>query len=184
MPTIQNGVDVEALTATIGALTEKPEDARVTFSATTKWFGGARSNTEIERLRVEQPDKPGESAPYVVHSDEPTVLLGTNTAPNPVELVLSALTSCLAVGYVYNAAARGIKIVDLEFSIEGDLDLHGFLGMKEDVRAGYDGVQVVAHISADAPEEQLRELSAHVQRTSPVLDILTNSVPVTVELAA
>ena len=36
----------------------------------------------------------------------------------------------MAVGFVYNAAAQGIRVESLEFDSEGDLDLHGFLGLR------------------------------------------------------
>ncbi len=180
----RNGVDVGSLAATVEAVQQKPESAKFTFSATTEWGGGAKSFTRIERLQVQSTDDPSRTGPYVVAVDEPKALLGTNTAPNPVELILSALTSCLAVGYSYNAAGRGIAIDALEFDIEGDLDLQGFLGLSEDVRPGYDSIRVTAHITSDAAEEDLRALDEHVQRTSPVLDILANPVPVAVNLTS
>jgi hypothetical protein len=35
------------------------------------------------------------------------------------------------VGFIYNAAAQGIKVDKLDFSLEGDIDLHGFLGLSD-----------------------------------------------------
>src|SRR5712691_1897032 len=115
--------------------------------------------------------------------DEPPVLLGSNHGANAVEVVLHALASCLAVGFVYNAAAQGIRVESLDFDIEGDLDLHGFLGLSDEVRPGYQGVKVIYRAKADAPREKVEALCAYVQRTSPVLDILRNPVPVSVTLA-
>ncbi|MFQ5924951.1 MAG: OsmC family protein [Dehalococcoidia bacterium] len=63
--------------------------------------------------------------------------MGTNVGPNAVETVLHALASCLAVGFVYNAAAQDIKVDRLDFRLEGDLDLHAFLGLSDQVRPGY-----------------------------------------------
>src|SRR6266516_630761 len=40
--------------------------------------------------------------------DEPPVLLGEDTAPNPTEALLAALGSCISVGIHANAVARGI----------------------------------------------------------------------------
>jgi uncharacterized OsmC-like protein len=110
------------------------------------------------------------------------VLLGTNAAPNAVETVLHALASCLAVGFVYNAAARGIRVDSLEFTLDGDVDLHGFLGLSDRVRPGYQGIRVAYRVKADAPREEIVALCDYVQKTSPVLDILRNAVPVTVNL--
>ncbi|MCX7161137.1 MAG: OsmC family protein, partial [Proteobacteria bacterium] len=120
---------------------------------------------------------------YTIPGDEPAALLGQDTAPNAVETVLAALASCLAVGLAYNAAAQGITIEDLEFALEGDLDLQGFLGLSDAVRPGFQNIRITYRVKSDATREKLEELCAYVQRTSPVLDIIRNPVPVTVELA-
>jgi hypothetical protein len=39
-------------------------------------------------------------------------------------------------------------------------------------------------VKADAPKEKLLELCNYVQRTSPVLDIVRNPVPVSMEMVA
>jgi len=111
--------------------------------------------------------------------DEPFVLLGTNKGPNAVELILASLASCLSVGIVYNAAARGIEIKSLGINIEGDIDLQGFLGLSESVRPGYQDIRINCKIESDTPKDKLKELCEHVQKTSPVLDIIANKVSVT-----
>ncbi len=71
----------------------------------------------------------------------------------------------------------------IESSFEGDLDLHGFLGMDESVRNGYENINVIFKIKAAAPKEKLQELVELAQKRSPVFDIVTNKVPVSVQLA-
>jgi uncharacterized OsmC-like protein len=93
--------------------------------------------------------------------------------------VLHALASCLAVGTAYNAAAQGIEIRSLRFDLEGELDLHGFLGLAPEVRPGYQNIRVTCHLDSDAPEDRVAALWEHVQKTSPVLDILRHPVSVT-----
>lgn len=80
---------------------------------------------------------------------------------------------------MYSAAASDITVQELTLALEGDLDLHGFLGLSETIRPGYEGIQVRYHVVSDASAEQLAELMAHAQKTSPVLDIVRNPVPVT-----
>jgi uncharacterized OsmC-like protein len=119
----------------------------------------------------------------VLEGDEPPVLLGGNAGPNAVETILHALASCLAVGVVYNAAAQGIHIEELVFTLEGDLDLHAFLGISQTVRAGYESIRVTCRIESDASREKVEALWEYVQQTSPVLDIIRNPVPVSVAQA-
>jgi uncharacterized OsmC-like protein len=89
--------------------------------------------------------------------------LGSNEGPNAVELLLQALGFCYAVGYVYNVAARGIEISELRYEIEGDLDLHSFLGL-EGPRAGFTAIRATSWVkSPNAGKEQLEELCQYVR---------------------
>lgn len=156
--------------------------ARFQFRAHTVWKGGARSETRIEDFGHAGEEDTSRENPFVLEGDEPPVLLGDDTAPNAVETVLHALVSCLGVGFVYNAAAEGIEVRSLDFDVEGDLDLRGFLGLDEDIRPGYQNVRVTYRVDADAPRDELVELCEYTQDTSPVVDLLRNPVDVTVAM--
>lgn len=178
-----NGVDVSQLVATIEAVKENPELATFQFRSQSRWEGGARATTTIDTFYGAGSEQQ-HARTHTLTGDEPAVLLGSDTAPNAVETVLAGLASCLAVGYAYNAAARGIELDEVTFQIEGDLDLHAFLGLSDTVRPGYEAIRVRYSVKSPASREQLVELGDHVQRTSPVLDIIANRVPVTIELVA
>lgn len=178
-----NGVNVTQLVDTVGAVQGDPSIAQFRFRATTRWQGGGHVTTEIQGFHGAGAEDTSREAPFILVGDEPPVLLGANHGPNAVEVVLHALTSCLAVGFVYNAAARGITVRSLDFDVEGELDLHGFLGLSDDVRPGYQQVRVTYRVDADAPDDVVEELCRYVQRTSPVLDILRNPVEVSVSRA-
>ncbi|MEX0837882.1 MAG: OsmC family protein [Gemmatimonadota bacterium] len=182
--TALNGVDVDQLTETISAIEDDPDLARFEFRARTEWLEGAQARTTIQRFYGAGQEDDSREEPFVLEGDEPPVLLGSNQAPNAVETVLHALASCLAVGYAYNAAAKDITLDALELEMTGELDLQGFLGLNEEVRPGYDNIRVRARIKADAPRETLEELCAYTQKTSPVMDMLRNAVPVEVEIEA
>jgi uncharacterized OsmC-like protein len=109
-------------------------------------------------------------------------LLGENQAPNAPEYVLHALASCLTGTIVYHAAARGIALDGLECTIEGDVDLHGFLGLDETVRPGYRQIKVAFKATGDFDDDQLAEL-AQLTRYSPVRDTVSNPVPVAIEVS-
>ena len=182
MSKMLNGVDVDQLVATINAIKENPDLARFQFRSNTEWVDGGHSRTRIQSFFGAGTEDTSRKKPFVIEGDEPPVLLGTNSAPNAVEAVLASLASCLAVGIAYNAAARGIKIKSLNFTVEGDIDLHGFLGLSEEIRPGYEKIRVNYRIDSDATKEKIEELCDHVQRTSPVLDIIRNEIPVSVTL--
>jgi len=50
------------------------------------------------------------------------------------------------------------------------------------VRPGYQNITVNYQVKSDAPREKIEALCDYVQKTSPVLDILRNPVPVTINL--
>lgn len=180
--TYTNGVNVNQLVATVNAIQQNPDLARFQFRAHNEWVEGGHSRTTIQGFYGAGQEDTSRSNPFIVEGDEPPVLLGGNAGPNAVEAVLHALASCLAVGFIYNAAARGIHVQSLSFDLEGDLDLRAFLGLSEEVRPGYEGIRLTYRVKSDAPRGKIVELCNYVQKTSPVLDIVRNPVPVTISL--
>lgn len=181
--TVVNGVDVDQLVGTIEAIKTNPDLARFQFRAETEWINGGHSRTKIQSFYGAGQEDPSRSKPFTLEGDEPPVLLGNNAGPNAVEAVLHALASCLSVGFVYNAAAQGIRIDELKFKLEGDLDLHAFLGLSEKVRPGFDNIRLTYRVKSSAPREKVEALCEYVQKTSPMLDIIRNPVPVTIKLS-
>ena len=62
--------------------------------------------------------------------------------------------------------------------------MHAFLGLSDRVRPGYQLIRLSYRVQSDAPREDLEALCEYVQKTSPVLDIIRNPVPVSIEMAA
>jgi len=175
----RNGISVDQLMGTIEAVKAQPDLARFQFRSKTTWEGGGHSEARIQSFYGTGYEDSSRDEPFVIVSDEPPVLLGTDQGPNAVELVLAALASCLTVSIVYSTAANDITVQELTLTHEGDLDLHGFLGLSETVRPGYEAIRVRYHLVSDASAEQLDELMTHAKAISPVLDIVRNPVPVT-----
>ena len=178
---IINGVKVDQLFDTVNAVKDKAEIAKFRFRAYNRWVNGGHNRTTVNDFygACQTHDR---SEPFVFEEGEPPVLLGEDKGANPVEYALAALAGCLTTSLVYHAAAKGIKIEEVESRLEGSLDLHGFLGLSESVRNGYESIRVTFKIKADAPEETLKELVELAQKRSPVFDIISNPVPVSVEL--
>src|SRR5437016_13684593 len=143
-----NGVDTSRIAALSNNIQEEPAQGDTLWKAEVIWQNGFRNQIRIRDL----------SASY---ADEPEVLGGTNTAPNPVEQLLGALGSCLAIGYTANASVRGIRIRDLRIELEGHIDLACFLGVKAGY-AGYPEVNLKVNLDADASAETLQDLHEHV----------------------
>jgi hypothetical protein len=87
---------------------------------------------------------------------------------NYLELVvvawyLAAIGSCLAIGFAYNAAARGINLELLDISLEGNLDHQGFLGISDNVRPGFKKIKIACKVKSDTSRDKLEEFFEHVQ---------------------
>ncbi len=117
--------------------------------------------------------------------DEPPVLLGDDTAPNPSEASLAALGSCLAVGIHANAVARNITINRLELELEADINITSVWGTGDvsPKPVGFDAVRVKVHLDADAPQAELDALIAHAKVWSPVANTFTKPVALSVDAA-
>ncbi len=164
-----NSVDIAAVGDLVSAIQDEPTRAQTVWKSTVDWTGGFRSESRSRDF-----------AP--VPSDEPPALGGDDTAANPVEQLLGAFGNCLAVGYAANATAAGITLNSLSIELEGDLDLHTFLGLA-DGHAGFESVTATVTIDSDATEDELASLHSKVVATSPVGHTLQRQVPVTVDLA-
>ncbi len=180
--TVRNGIDVQQLLDTIEATKADDAVGTFTFRAASTWKDGTYNVGSIGGFTHAGQEDDTRAEPFVLDGDEPPVLLGSNRGPNAVELVLQALGFCYAVGYVANAAARGIDITRMDYEVEGDLDVRSFLGL-EGPRPGFTDIRVTGRVSSpNATEAQLVELCQYVQATSPVRDIIANAVPVTTSL--
>lgn len=170
-----NGVDVARMTETIDAIKHDPEIAKFRFRASNIWEDGGHNMTTIHDFYGAKQTVEHEQD-FHIEADEPEMLLGHDLGANPVEIVLSALASCLTTSLVYHAAARGITIRGVESELEGELDLRGFLGMRDDIRRGYQGISITMKVDADASQETLDELVLLARKQSPVADIVSNPV--------
>jgi len=163
-----NAVNIAAVGDLVAAIQDDRTKADTIWQATVDWKGGFRSEARSRDF-------------IPVPSDEPVGLGGEDTAPNPVEQVLGAFGNCLAVGYAANATAAGIELKSLRIELEGDLDLHAFLGLREG-HAGFDSVKATVAIESEASTDQIEELHRKVVSTSPVGHTLQQAIPLTVEL--
>jgi uncharacterized OsmC-like protein len=164
---IVNDLDLDALGMVVETIQADPAAARAGFGVVTRWMGQTRTESRPTAILLG-----GETIArnFAIAADEPEQLLGTDEAPNPQELLLSALNACMTVGYVAGAAVRGITLDSLEIETRGELDLRGFLGLSDTVPPGYPGIDYVVRISGNGTPDQFAEIHAEVQKTSPNFD--------------
>jgi uncharacterized OsmC-like protein len=179
---MRNGVDTAALFATLDAVEANPEIAKFHFRATNRWVSGTHNRSTIHGFYGAGQELTHREV-STFDADHPAVLVGADNAPTPVEYLLHALAACLTSGVANIAAARGVNLTSVESTVEGDIDLVGILGLSDAVRNGYEQIRVSFRLEGDDPEK-LRRVVEQSRLRSAVYDVLTNGVPVSIEVSA
>ena len=179
---LRNGVDTATLFATLDAVKGNTEIAKFQFRATNRWVSGTHNQSTIHGFYGAMQEMTHGQA-FTFDADHPAVLVGADNGPTPVEYVLHALAACLTAGLANIAAARNVNLTEVESTVEGDIDLLGILGLSDEVRNGYQGIKVSFTLRGDDPEK-LRAVVEQSRRRSAVYDVVTNGVPVSIEVDA
>ncbi len=132
---VNNGVNVAALLGARKALEEAPEAAQFKWRAQCEWIDGVHSRSTVEGfygLGAEQLRQKS----FTFDADHPEVFAATDNSATPVEILLSALASCLTAGVASVAQNRGIQLHSVKATVEGDMDIYGILGIDPEVRNG------------------------------------------------
>ena len=177
---VRNGVDTATLFATLDAVKGNTDIAKFQFRATNRWISGTHSQSTIHGFYGAMQELSHEQA-HVYDADHPEVLVGRDDGPTPVEFVLHALAACLTAGVANIAAARGVHLEGVESTVEGDIDLLGIFGLSDDVRNGYQQIRVSFKVRGDDPDK-LREIVEQSRKRSAVFDIVTNGVPIDIQV--
>jgi uncharacterized OsmC-like protein len=182
-PQSRHGVDVPTLFATLDAVKGQRELAKFQFRARNRWISGNHSQSTISDFYGAGQEHEHKRT-YVFDGDHPAVLVGSDEGPTPVEYLLHALAACITAGLGNIAAARGVTLTRVESTVVGDIDLQGIFGMSDEVRNGYQQIRVDFHVEGTGTPEEMRELVEQSRARSAVFDVLTNGVPVEINVTA
>lgn len=178
--TTANGVDIDTLFATLDLVKGMPAAAQFQFRATNEWVRGTQSRSTVHSFFGAGEEREH----HVAHSfdtDHPEVLVGSDVGPTPLEHLLVGLAGCITAGIGNIASARGVALQSVTSRLEGDIDLNGILGFGG-ARNGYQRIRMVVTIAGDAPEETLRAIVEQSRQRSAVYDVLTDGVPVDIDV--
>ena len=179
MTQVLNGWDVDAMNEAVEGVRQEPEAGALTWRSRVTWDGGF--GLDVRTREIEQMGEVMERR-FTLRGDHPPELLGQNTGPTAVELVLAALGACMAGTLAAQATARGVEVESLEVDVDGDIDLNGFFGLKP-VPAGLSDVKLIFRVRADADGDALREMLEATRAHSPVFDSMTRPIRVETSLS-
>ena len=147
---------------------QEPEKAKAVFRSTSHLVDGLKCEAR--------------SGDHSMTIDEPEMLGGTNQGPNPVEVVLSALGACQEITYRLYADKLEIPVTGVEVEVLGEIDLCGFFAVDDNVRPGYTDIMANVKIESTASDEDIQRLIEAVDAHCPVLDIISNSTPIKINV--
>lgn len=121
----------------------------------TRWDGGMRAVTQVGDFEV------------VV--DEPETAGGTDTGPQPTDLLLVSVSSCFALALAFVARKRGVDLLGLDVTAIGRYE-------------GLKFCEISLSISSDSPRSVVEDLLPEAKRVCYVSNTLQRQPELTVEV--
>lgn len=168
-----NNLNITALQQYIDLVKSKPKEGIAKMGITANWKGSV--NTEI----ITHPKKIGSqvnSKQFTFMAGEPEELLGDNNHPGPQDYMLGGMAACMMVVFVAGATGRGIQLNSVSLTIQGELDLRGFLNIEPTVSKGFKELEFNFTVDGNGTQAQYDEVVAHVRQFSPGYNTIANPV--------
>ena len=122
-----------------------------------------------------------ESGPFSWRSDLPEPIGGTNQAPSPTALLLSALAGC-AVVFIRDTLAPqlGVRVDAVEATAECEADARGLLGM-EGAEADLKNLRLEIRVQSPDGEGDVQRVYEAWQERCPIYLALTKAMNVSLD---
>lgn len=174
-----NNINIAGLSEFANEVKEDHTEGKATYGVELKWESGTKTVVKTKNMILGN-HKVIRDFNFTI--DEPTQLLGVNSAPNPAEYMLGGLAGCMAVTFMTGATAMNINVAELNLEIEGELDLKGFLGLDSNTNPGFPELKFVFHVKGNGTQEQYNKLMDRVSKHSPNFNTIQNEVKMIGEL--
>lgn len=144
------------------------------------WAKGEKNfNVECEMLKEGMQVKCTMGAkPFEIIIDAPPGLDGTNEGPSPLLVILTAVGGCIVAVTKFWAKIMDIEIEELKVYSRGHINLGAIFGIDDSKLAGYDKLEPVVRIKANASEEKINELMDKVFTHCPIITNMAGASPI------
>ncbi len=176
-----NNINIAGLSEYANEVKENNIQGKASYGVALNWESGTKTTVSTKNM-VFGEHKLVRDFNFTI--DEPTQLLGVNSAPNPAEYMLGGLAGCMAVTFMAGATAMNINIHQLQLEIDGELDLKGFLGLNNDSCVGFPELKFIFNVKGNGTQEQYNTLMERVTKHSPNFNTIKNEVRMIGKLAS
>ena len=122
----------------------------------TRWSGGMRAVTDVGGFEL------------VV--DEPVTQGGGGSGPQPTDLLLASIGSCVALSLAFVAKRRGVELLGLDVVVTGTYD-------------GFEFERISVSVASQTPREVLQPLVPEAERVCYVSNTLRRGPELVVRVA-
>jgi uncharacterized OsmC-like protein len=110
--------------------------------------------------------------------DAPIGLDGTDQGPSPLLAILGSVGACIIAVTRFWALIMDIKIESMTVNSRGHINLAAIFGLDDKMLPGYDKLEPVVRIKADAPKEKVEEMMEKVFSHCPVITNFNGASPI------
>jgi uncharacterized OsmC-like protein len=103
-----------------------------------------------------------------VDMDEPESLGGDNSAPNPVELLLSAFAGCMEMNWIMYSSISNLDIQQVDVEIIAAIDKRYVFGPKYGIPARLSSITIISHLYTNEPQNKVERVFEKVRDICPV----------------
>jgi uncharacterized OsmC-like protein len=159
----------------------QPETIRQTVSLFEGQPEKAKSKPTVV-ARTDGAQAAMEAGPFSLGADLPEPLGGTNRAPSPTALLLSALAGCAAVFIRDTLAPQlGVRVEAVEATAQCEADARGLLGMAS-AEPDLKNIRLDVRVQSPDSEAAVRKLYEAWQERCPIYLALTKAMDVSLNM--
>ncbi len=105
---------------------------------------------------------------FIIESDEPEVLGGTNLAPNPMQSLLASLSNCLEITALLYFSFAKMKINTIKVRVEATFDQRAVLAVRKAPLPGFYNYGVTWNIDSEEKFRKIKQVLKKVESLCPV----------------
>jgi len=162
MADLINGVDVAKIKQTKEQAQEDPSATEREPKIVARWLGDSKARIELGDIFSE---------------------IGGDGNLNAMQTLLASLAACDIDLVATHAALLGVNVEELWIEASGRFNSRAYYGIEGATGAGYNSIAYTVHLKAPkATSKQIKFLKERCERSSPVGDSLSKSIPLTLEV--